>query len=155
MARGAAEPTGTDAIDDRIVHLLVRNGRASYRELGDAVGLSPHAAAERVRRLVDRGVITGFTACVDDAAVGRTLQALVDVRLAPDVDPDAFERAVVGLASVRSVVFVTGRFDYQLRLACADADDLDQTVRHLRQKAGAALTETRIVLRSRTGRPSR
>ena len=45
--------------------------------------------------------------------------------------------------------FVTGRFDYQLRAACADADDLDHTVRALR-KAGAAVTETRIVLRTQS-----
>jgi len=52
------------------------------------------------------------------------------------------------LPAVREMAFVTGRFDYQLRVACLDADDLDHTVRAIRGEAGAAGTETRIVMRS-------
>ena len=48
---------------------------------------------------------------------------------------------------VQEVAFVTGRFDYHVRVACRDADDLDATVRAIRGEAGAAQTETRIVLR--------
>ncbi len=136
-----------DATDNRIVDLLVRNGRASYAQLGEEVGLSPHAVAGRVRRLVDRGVITGFTATVDPEHLGRRLDALIDVRLRPETLPEAFETAAAKLRSVREIAFVTGRSDYQVRVACTDPDDLDQTVRALRQQGGAAATETRIVMR--------
>ncbi len=54
------------------------------------------------------------------------------------------------LPAVRELAFLTGRFDFQLRLACRDADDLDRTVRTIRRDAGAASTETRIVMRSST-----
>jgi Lrp/AsnC family leucine-responsive transcriptional regulator len=144
------ETSVLDPLDSKIVTALVRNGRASYKELGELVGLSPHAAADRVRRLVRSGVITGFTATVDPAGVGRAIDALVDVRLAAATDPDAFEQAVAGLETVREIAFVTGRSDYQLRVSCRDADDLDTTIRALRQRAGAAATETRIVMRSRS-----
>ena len=100
-----------------------------------------------MRRLVDAGIVTGFTALVDYGHVGRRLDALIDVRLLSAAKPEAFEAAAGELPSIREVSFVTGRFDYQLRAACVDADDLDQTVRALRQ-AGAAVTETRIVLRT-------
>jgi Lrp/AsnC family leucine-responsive transcriptional regulator len=143
------ETSVIDPVDSKIVHALVRNGRASYKELGELVGLSPHAVADRVRRLVRLGVITGFTATVDAAGVGRPIDALVDVRLAAATDPDAFEEAVAGLETVTEIAFVTGRSDYQLRVSCRDADDLDTTIRALRQRAGAAATETRIVMRSR------
>jgi len=137
-----------DDIDRQILSELLRNGRATYTELGQLAGLSPHAIGPRVRRLVDAGVITGFVATVDFGALGRGLEAFVDVRLGSAVDPDAFETVLAELPSVRELTFLSGRFDYQVRVSCRDADDLDQTVRALR-RAGAAVTETRIVMRTR------
>lgn len=139
-----------DAIDTQILSILSENGRASFASIGEAVGLSPHGTADRVRRLERDGVILGYSARVDPAGVGRSLEALVDIRLLPSTDPDEFERQALRLAAVREVDFLTGRFDYQLRLACRDADELDQTVRSIRRDAGAAVTETRIVMRSAT-----
>jgi Lrp/AsnC family transcriptional regulator, leucine-responsive regulatory protein len=136
-----------DAIDDQILSILATNGRASFAALGEAVGLSPHGTADRVRRLERDGVITGYAALIDPAEVGRSLDAIIDIRLLPTTDPDKFERRSAKLDSVREIVFLTGRFDYQLRVACRDADDLNDTVRAIRQ-SGAAGTETRIVLRS-------
>jgi Lrp/AsnC family leucine-responsive transcriptional regulator len=141
-------PTSLDDIDRVILSELIRNGRASYKRLGELSGLSPHAVAPRVRRLSEAGIVTGFTATIDWGSVGRGLDALVDVRLLSTAKPEAFEAAVAGMPAARELSFLTGRFDYQLRCACVDADDLDHTVRALRQ-AGAAVTETRIVLRTR------
>ena len=136
-----------DEIDDRILSILATNGRASFAAIGSEVGLSPHGAADRIRRLERDNVITGFAAKIDPAEVGRSLDAFIDIRLLPATDPEEFERRVSRLGSVREVAFLTGRFDYQLRVACRDADDLNQTVRAIRQ-GGAAGTETRIVLRA-------
>ena len=137
-----------DEIDDRILSILATNGRASFAAIGEEVGLSPHGAADRVRRLERDGVITGYAARIDPAGVGRSLDAFIDVRLLPTTDSEEFERRVARLDSVREVAFLTGRFDFQLRVACRDADDLNDTVRTIRREAGAAGTETRIVLRS-------
>jgi Lrp/AsnC family transcriptional regulator, leucine-responsive regulatory protein len=140
-----------DDIDRVILTELIQNGRASYKQLGQLAGLSPHAVAPRVRRLVEAGIVTGFTATIDYGAVGRGLDALVDIRLLSTAKPEAFEATVAELPAARELSFLTGRFDYQLRAACVDADDLDHTVRALRA-AGAAVTETRIVLRTRAYR---
>ncbi|MGN6188514.1 MAG: Lrp/AsnC family transcriptional regulator [Conexibacter sp.] len=140
--------TVMDDADRIILSELIRNGRATFKELGALAGLSPHAVAPRVRRLLDAGIVSGFTALVDYGHVGRGLDALIDLRLLSTAKPEEFEAAAGELPAIREVSFVTGRFDYQLRAACVDADDLDHTVRALRQ-AGAAVTETRIVLRSR------
>jgi Lrp/AsnC family transcriptional regulator, leucine-responsive regulatory protein len=140
-----------DDIDRVILSELVRNGRATYTQLGELTGLSPHAVGPRVRRMVDAGVITSFVANVDFGAIGRGLEALVDLRLGSNVDPDAFEERCSELPSVRELTFLTGRFDYQLRASCLDADDLDHTVRALR-RAGATVTETRMVMRTRSFR---
>jgi Lrp/AsnC family transcriptional regulator, leucine-responsive regulatory protein len=145
------ETSTLDEADFRILNLLLGNGRASFAELGKAVGLSPHGAADRVRRLQRAGVITRFTAVIEPANVGRALDAFIDVRLLPKTTSEEFESFALKLPAVREIAFVTGRFDYHVRVACHGADDLDETVRAIRQHGGAAQTETRIVLRSAQG----
>ncbi|MHB1467817.1 MAG: Lrp/AsnC family transcriptional regulator [Solirubrobacteraceae bacterium] len=139
-----------DDVDREILSALSENSRCSYTELGRRVCLSANAVTERVRRLRETGVLRGFSIAVDQRALGRGLEAVIDVRLLPRTDPDGFERIAGELSSLREIAFLTGAYDYQLRVACEDADDLDNTVRALRQQAGAAQTETRIVLRTRS-----
>ena len=136
------------AIDDRIIGILVQNGRASFAQIANDVGLSAHAVAERVRRLEARGAIQGYTARIDQRQLGRGLAAYVDVRLLPTTDPEKFERLALGLPATQRIAFVTGRFDYIVELACRDTTDLDETVRQLRSRGGVAATETRLVMRA-------
>src|ERR1700736_6615806 len=102
-----------DEIDREIVGALVKNARLSYRELGERVSLSANATAERVRRLRERGVIVGFRAIVDPAASGRTLVALIDVRLKGPAESERFERLIESLEEITDGSHVTGRYDYQ------------------------------------------
>jgi Lrp/AsnC family leucine-responsive transcriptional regulator len=139
-----------DETDRRIVDELRGNSRMSMRALAAALHISRANVYTRVARLERDGVITGYTARIDPAGVGRSLDAFIDVRLLPTTDSEEFEQRVARLDSVREVAFLTGRFDFQLRVACRDADDLNDTVRAVRREAGAAGTETRIVLRSTT-----
>ena len=137
-----------DAVDSEILRLLREDGRLSWRDLGAAVGLSPTAAAARGRGRRHAGVITGFVALVDPAAGGRRLEALVGVTLAPGTDSDAFAVAVSRLEPVTEVLHLSGAPDYQLRVSCRDTAELDILLRALRLRAGAADTETTIILRS-------
>ena len=120
----------------------------SFRELAERVSLSANATAERVRRLTEGGVIAGFTAIVDPAAAGRSLVALVDVRLDGPASADDFEQVVASLDEVTDVAHVTGRFDYALRVVCSDVASLDALIRTLKTKGGVAETDTRIALRT-------
>lgn len=139
-----------DQIDHTIIGELLVDGRVSYADLGKVVGLSPHATADRIRRLMRAGIITGFSATICYSAIGRPLDAIINVRLSPTTDPDEFEKIASQLIPVRELTVVTGRFDYLVRVGCKDTDDLDATVRALRRDAGAAGTETHIVMRSRS-----
>src|SRR5712675_1137772 len=107
-----------DAIDHQILSRLRVNGRASFASIGAEVGLSPHGTADRVRRLRRDGVILGYAARIDLGSVGRSLDAFIDIRLLPSTNPDEFELRVSKLPAVRELAFLTGRFDYQLRVAC-------------------------------------
>jgi Lrp/AsnC family leucine-responsive transcriptional regulator len=143
-----------DSVDSEILRLLRENGRLSWRDLGAAVGLSANAAADRVRRLRDAGVITGFTALVDPAAGGRRLEALVGVTLAHGTNSDQFAVEADRLAPVTEVLHLAGAPDYLLRVSCLDTAELDVLLRALRLKLGASDTETTIVLRSGPPRPA-
>ena len=141
-----------DATRPWILGELVRDARLSYRDLGARVGLSANAAADRVRRLRRDGVITGFTATVDPGAAGRRLHALIEVNMGAEHTNDSFEAAVSKLEAVIDADHVTGRFDYQLRVACRDTAELDRLLRQLKTELGVVETETRVVLRSAIAR---
>lgn len=145
---------GIDPVDDEILRLIREDGRISWRDLGAAVGLSANAVADRVRRLRDAGVVTGFTALVDPAAGGRRLEALVGVTLAAATDSDDFATAAARLEPVLEVLHLAGAPDYQLRVACGDTAELDTLLRTLRRRLGAADTETKIILRSGPPKPN-
>ena len=138
-----------DGIDREILGALEAEGRATYMELARIVSLSPNAAADRVRRLVQAGAIQGFSAKIDPAAIALPLSAFVDVKLRSDRAADDFERALADLPGVIESTLTTGQFDYTLRVACRDQADLVRIVEHLRTKAGAAETYSRIILRDR------
>jgi len=137
-----------DAVDSEILKLLRDDGRISWRALGAAVGLSANAVADRVRRLRQSRVITGFTALVDPGAGGRRLEALVGVTVAADTDSDDFATAAAKLEPVLEILHLSGTPDYQLRVACRDTAELDVLLRTLRKRCGAADTDTTLILRS-------
>jgi Lrp/AsnC family leucine-responsive transcriptional regulator len=137
-----------DDIDREIVVALTENARLSFRELGQRVSLSANATAERVRRLQQRGVITGFTAILDPAAAGRSLVALIDIRLSGPGEAERFEGLVASLEPITEATHVTGRFDYQLRAVCRDTAELDALIRALKTRGGVVETDTRLGLRT-------
>ena len=137
-----------DATDRTIILALQQNARISFRDLAALVNLSPNATGERVKRLERQGIVRGYTAIVDASAAGRTLNALIDLRLKEGTPPEQFEPIIRKLDVVVDCVHVSGRFDYQLRVTVADAAELDQLIRLLKGKANVVETDTRLVMRS-------
>lgn len=135
-----------DAIDAELLRILREDARTSYQALGAAVGLSANAVAGRIRRMERDGVIAGFTVVTRAAAMGRDVEALVDVRLASDQDDAGFEAAVARLPAVVEDVHLTGGTDHQLRVACRDVAELNELLRGLRAVDGVAGIETRLIL---------
>lgn len=137
-----------DPTDRAIVLALQRNARMNFRDLAAEVNLSPNATADRVRRLERRGVIQGYTAILDPVAAGRNLTAIIDVRLRQGTPPEHFEPHVRDHDAVVDAAHVTGSYDYQLRVAVANAGELDDIIRLLKAEAHVVETATRIILRS-------
>jgi Lrp/AsnC family leucine-responsive transcriptional regulator len=149
MPGAAAKITELDEIDRDILSLLERDGRTSYMELARAVGLSANATADRVRRLFSLGVIESVRAGLSPDALGLQVSAFIDVKLRSERAADDFEHALADVPGIVECALTTGSFDFTLRVACRDREDLVRIAEHLRTKAGAAETYTRILLRER------
>ena len=136
-----------DPVDERILRLLVRNARATWREVGDAVGLSANAVAQRVRRLEQVGIVRGWTAVLDPAVDGAAGTALVLLKVTTDADAAALEEAMIALPCVREVLDLSGPVDYEVRVRFAGQRDLYEATNALRALPGVVGIETRTVLR--------
>ena len=135
-----------DAIDRQIIALLVSDGRATYLAIGDAVGLSAPAAKRRVDRLVAEGTITGFTALVDPAAEGSTLEAFVELHCQGAISPRSVLDIVRPHRQVVDAYTVSGTADALVHLRCTDVAELERTLEHMRTDERVARTSTIIVL---------
>src|ERR1700690_1163991 len=114
-----------DAVDRAMLELLAEDARITNQRLAESVGVAPSTALARLRSLRERGVIRGFHAEVDLAALGRPLQALIAVRLTVHAREqiEAFTIAVRQLPGVLMVFHLTGVTDYLVWVATADAQD--------------------------------
>lgn len=134
-----------DAIDLAIVRALQQEARLTNKELAHRVALAPSSCLERVRRLRAAGVLRGFHADVDPAALGIGMQALVFVRLARHARKhvQAFRRHALGLPETLALYHVAGQHDFLVHVGVRDAD-------HLRDLALDAFTTRREVARMET-----
>ena len=97
-----------DQIDEVIIGLLRKEGRMSWRELGEFVHLSATSVGDRVRRLEREGFISGYRALISPQALGKDLAAVVELSLRPDVVPEDFERELAKQGDVSFAAYVTG-----------------------------------------------
>ncbi len=112
----------TNEINDRILRVLLRDGRISNIDLADRVGLSPSACLRRVQELERSGVITGYRAVLDPQAFGTGFVAYVTVGLSTHSKEaqEGFERAMARFDEVRECHNITGAVEYLLRVEAAD-----------------------------------
>ena len=134
-------------IDSKALILLMRRGRASWAELAKHLRLSPPAAAERVRKLEERGVIRGYSALVSAEALGYPLTAFVAVTLEKLKHRRAFLQRVTAMKEIVECHHVAGDYDYLLKVRSRNTQDLDRVLSEkLKAVAGVARTVTTIVL---------
>lgn len=144
-----------DDVDTVLVRELRRDGRQTNQALATAAGIAPSTCLLRVRELQRRGVLRGVHADVDLARVGRPLQAIIAVRMRAHVKEQvqAFRAEVPRLPGVLALFHVSGKDDYLLHVAVADADDLRRfVVDHLTGHPAVGHTETNLVFEHLPGR---
>ncbi|MBP0437348.1 Lrp/AsnC family transcriptional regulator [Tianweitania sediminis] len=138
-----------DAIDHRILRELRADGRISTVDLASRVGLSPTPCARRVKRLEDAGVIQGYTAKINPAALGLAICVMVSVRLGKQGPEGAgeFLREVSKHPEITECLLVTGNIDYLLRVWVKDIPALRDFISNVLQSIpSVAETSTMVVL---------
>lgn len=131
-------------VDRSLLAALARDGRASYTELAEKVGLSVSAVHQRVRRLEQRGLITGYRAALDPKLLGLPLTAFVSITPigAQTEDPPAL---LAHLGAIEECHAVAGQESYILKVRVASPDALEQLLREIRSAANVS-TRTTVVL---------
>lgn len=142
-------PVMLDDVDRSIVDALAVDARLTNAELAARVGVAPSTAHARTRALVDRGVLTGFHASVDQRVVGAGLQAIVHVTLRPGSRHESiteFAHEVRGLPQVIQMFFLGGSDDFLIHIAVADSSEVRAfVVEHLSAQRSVANTRTSII----------
>jgi DNA-binding Lrp family transcriptional regulator len=143
-----------DDIDRRIVAQLLADGRASYAQIGDRVGLSAPAVKRRVDRLRHDGVITGYAAVVDPAALGWTTEAFIELYCTGATSPEQIYASVRPHPEVVAAYTITGDASALVHLRTRDIQHLEQALERLRREKNITQTKTAIVLSRLIGRPT-
>ncbi|PTM38883.1 Lrp/AsnC family transcriptional regulator [Bosea sp. 124] len=138
-----------DAIDRRILIHLIDDGRMPNLDVAEKVGLSPTPCSRRIRQLEEAGVIEGYSARINPAALGLNLCVMVSVKLArhgPD-GHEQFLQAIRDRPEITECLLVAGASDYLLRVWVEDIDALREFITNALQGIPAvAETSTMLVL---------
>ncbi|MGE2818178.1 Lrp/AsnC family transcriptional regulator [Mycobacterium heidelbergense] len=133
-------------VDERILSELTENARATFAEIGQKVNLSAPAVKRRVDRMLDTGVIKGFTTVIDRNALGWNTEAFVQVFCHGTIAPDQLRAAWVDMPEVVSAATVTGTSDAILHVLARDMRHLETALERIRASADIERSESIVVL---------
>jgi Lrp/AsnC family leucine-responsive transcriptional regulator len=134
--------------DARILDVLQRDGRRSYADLGADVGMTGPSAHERVKKLEARGVIQGYAALVDPAAIGYDILAFSWITQAPGTTSADLTDAFAGIPEIEECHHITGEADYLIKVRARNTRDLERVLRQVQATPNVFQTETDVVFSS-------
>lgn len=138
-----------DALDYKALSRLQQFGRDSWKHLGELLGITAQAAADRIHRLEEQGVVHGYAALIDPDSVGLHVTAFVAITLERPKHREEFLERTASLSEVQECHHVSGDDDYLLKIRCRGTSDLERVVgEEIRGIPGVARARTTIVLRS-------
>ena len=139
-------PLVLDDTDHAILALLGRNARRPLTELAAEVNLTTAPVKRRIERLERGGVIAGYTVVVDHTTLGPALEAVIELRIAGDVDAREVRRMAAGLPEVLEILTTAGDPDLLVRIRVDDVAHLREAVLTLRRSGKVTGTKTLMVL---------
>ena len=136
-----------ESTDQHILALLARDGRMSFTDIGKETGLSTSAAQQRVRRLEQRGVITGYYAQIDHSALGRNLTAFISIRPLGQFTDDELIEGLSQMPEITSCFAVAGDSSFLCVAELGTPVDLDLLLGRIRGAVNVTTVST-VVLRT-------
>ena len=138
-----------DILDQKIIEILISNGRITWAELGNLLGLSAPASADRVRRMEEKGIIKGYTALINHKSLGYTLMAFVSLSLSHPNYKQKLLDFVKDASEVLECHHTLGCDDYLMKIRCYSTEHLATFLNdQLKQLPGVLKTSTTMILSS-------
>jgi len=141
-----------DEIDLHILTLLQEHCKLPLAKIGDRVGLSAPAVIERIKKLEDGGIITGYRATLDARKLGHDITAFIGVSIAHPKAIETFEREIEHVPDVLECHHVTGVYTLLLKVKTHNTRTLEELISRIRSLDGVGRTETMVVLSTHTER---
>ncbi len=142
-----------DSVDEQILVCLQDDARATFARIGDSVGLSAPAVKRRVDRLRAAGVITGFTAVVDPAALGWSTEAYVELYCRARTAPGEVFAIAAKHPQVVTACTISGEADAMLHVRARSVQDFERILERISAEPTVVRTKSVIVLSRSPGRP--
>ena len=141
-------PPHLDAVDREILTLLRQDGRRTISDIAARVNLSAAPVKRRIERLERDGVITGYTAVIDQRRLGATVDAFTELRFVGNTDVDHILAIAIEIPEVVDVFTLAGDPDALVHIRVDDVDHLKQVINRLRGSGHVTGTKTLMVLGS-------
>ncbi|MDD7409328.1 MAG: Lrp/AsnC family transcriptional regulator [Anaerovoracaceae bacterium] len=135
-----------DTIDVKILEVLQDNSRVSISELSKKVNLSLSAVSERLKKLENSSVINKYTAILDPKLMGKDLSVIISIGLESTTDTDAFLEYVDSEPEILACYYITGEYDYMLKVVTTDTSSLEHIMNNIRSFSGIKRTQTNVIL---------
>ncbi|MDT7580230.1 MAG: hypothetical protein QOK35_1494 [Pseudonocardiales bacterium] len=142
-----------DAIDEKIITLLVEDARRSFADIGGRVGLTASAVKRRVDRLQAGGAISGFTVRLEPGALGWTVEGYVELYCRSSTSPQAIRAAVARFPEIVDASTISGEADALLRIVAADMRHFEHVLEQIGAQPFVARTKSVLVLSALLRRP--
>lgn len=141
-----------DDIDLHILAVLQENCKLPLAKIGERVGLSAPSVIERIKKLEDNGVITGYQAMLNARRLGKDVTAFIGVSISHPKLIGEFEQEIAALADVLECHHVTGQHTLLVKVKTESTSTLELLISKIRSIEGVDRTETMVVLSTHTER---
>lgn len=142
-----------DALNRQIIGYLLKDGRATYQDIGSKVGLSAPAVKRRVDQMIARKEIAGFTALIDPASLGWDTEAYVEIYYQGNVSTDRLKKDLETIPQVVGVWTVSGDADALVHVMASNMAEVEHTVKRMRESPNVDRTRSAIVMSRVLQRP--
>jgi DNA-binding Lrp family transcriptional regulator len=144
----------SDDLNQRILRVLLRDGRSTYGEIGGEVGLSVSATKRRIDRMIRDGAIRGFTAVVEPHALGWEIEAVVQLYTNGTVPFSSMRSDLEDVPEIVEAFTVAGAADAMVRVVAGDVPHLERVISRLRGLDYVQQTDTTMLLSVLVRRPN-
>lgn len=143
-----------DDIDVKILRLLQQNARKTISDLSAEIGMSMPAISERLKKLENAGVIEKYCAILNPQKLNKELIAIMFVGLESPRYSDSFTEFVKGESEIQECLYITGEFDYSLKVITHNTQTLEALLNKIKTHQGIARTKTIVALSVVASQPS-